>query len=614
MKKLFLFLIITLPINLLSQNPEELEILSYTERMKWLGEWNEEKVIKALNSLSEKLRSAMVSALSEAKKEEAKPYLISFLSSSSPWERFEGIKGLLCISSKEEELIKEMLKDPNIYVKAASEAYLKKDLEPAFALLSSDNINLNLYGIELLSCTGSDGGKHLINYLKDPRDEIRSKAAEGLRFFKESVYLREVLEALKKETYFYVQNSMARNLVFNYNYPIIEEAIFTPKIYKIMINALKFFGKEKDFFSALFKQINFLSEDKIDKLSEVLSLNINEEQIKNSIEVLNKKTIPDKIKAEILEFLAINSIKEGLPYFEKFLKDKDPYVKGNAIWGLGSLKNKDHLEKIEEELKNENDYVRWCALWAMGEILGEGSLKYAREFLEDKSPEIKQTASEIINKYKKEGSMSNHIFWLGHDTILIQFDGKNIYFDPYQISKSSPPADYIFISHEHFDHLSIEDLKIISNQKSKIIIPNQWISKVKELKGEIIGVKVGDKTKINGFEVQVVPAYNPKKQFHPKTYGGAGYIVKIGETVYYHAGDTDLIPEMKDFPPIDVAFLPVSGTYVMDAKEAAEATKIMKIKKAIPMHYGAIVGSENDAETFKKIANCPVEILKKHNF
>lgn len=210
--------------------------------------------------------------------------------------------------------------------------------------------------------------------------------------------------------------------------------------------------------------------------------------------------------------------------------------------------------------------------------------------------------------------MSEQIFWLGHDTILIQFNGKNIYFDPYQISKKSPPADYVFISHEHFDHLSVEDLQIILNPKTKIIIPVQWASKLKGLKGEVVGVKIGDKTRVDDFEVQVVPAYNPKKQFHPKNYGGAGYIVKIGEKVYYHAGDTDFIPEMKDFPEIDVAFLPVSGTYVMDAKEAAEATKVMKIKKAIPMHYGAIVGSDKDAEEFKKLASCPVEILKKHNF
>ncbi len=215
---------------------------------------------------------------------------------------------------------------------------------------------------------------------------------------------------------------------------------------------------------------------------------------------------------------------------------------------------------------------------------------------------------------KKEVSMTQKVYWLGHDTILIEYGGKNIYFDPYQISKKSPPADCVFISHEHFDHLSQEDLKVIVNPKTKIIIPAQWKEKVRDLKCEVLGVKAGEKRKVDDLELEVVPAYNPKKQFHPKSYGGVGYIVNIGGTKYYHAGDTDLIPEMKDFPPIDVAFLPVSGTYVMDAEEAAEATKILKLKKAIPMHYGAIVGSDKDAEKFKKLSHCPVEILEKHNF
>jgi L-ascorbate metabolism protein UlaG (beta-lactamase superfamily) len=77
----------------------------------------------------------------------------------------------------------------------------------------------------------------------------------------------------------------------------------------------------------------------------------------------------------------------------------------------------------------------------------------------------------------------------------------------------------------------------------------------------------------------------------------------------YHAGDTDLIPEMKDID-VDIAFLPVGGTYTMTALEAAQATKIFKrCKIAIPMHYGGLVGSGSDAETFKSNAVCEVKIL-----
>jgi len=611
MKKVFIFSLFLFSFRLFSQKTEA-EMLEAIEKMRWGIDWNFDIIKKAISSENEKIRSSAILTISEAGLKEAKEYLISLLQSPLPWERFEAVKGFICLKERE-EILKEKLNDESPFVKIAAEAYLKNELEPIFQLLESNNINLNLFGIELLTCKKEEGARHLLNYLKDQRDEIRAKAAEGLRFQKDLVYQEALNEALKNETYQYVRYSMAKAIVFNFNYSIVEEAIFFPKTSKITFETLKYFNREKDFFEGLWKQINFLSDDKINHLSDVLSLSISDEQIKKAEELLNKKTTSKKIKAKILEFFASNSIKEGLPSFEKYLKDSDPYIKGNSIWGLGSLKNKDHLSEIERELQNENDYVRWCALWSLGEILQKDSLKYAENFIQDKNPQIQQTAKDILNKYKEE-FMSNHIYWLGHDSILIQFNSKNIYFDPYQISKKSPPADYVFISHEHFDHLSIEDLKIITNPKTKIIIPSQWASKVQEFKCEVIGVKSGDKTKVNGFELQVVPAYNPKKQFHPKSYGGVGYIVKIGDTVYYHAGDTDLIPEMKEFPPIDVAFLPVSGTYVMDVKEAIEATKIMKIKKAIPMHYGAIVGSEKDAENFKEGANCSVEILKKHNF
>ena len=136
-------------------------------------------------------------------------------------------------------------------------------------------------------------------------------------------------------------------------------------------------------------------------------------------------------------------------------------------------------------------------------------------------------------------------------------------------------------------------------------------TKVKEVKA----VKPGDKVVFGDITIEVVPAYNlnkfrePGKPFHPKEDGKVGFILSIGGVRVYHAGDTDPIPEMRGFKT-DVALLPVSGTYVMTPEEAAEATRMIKPKLAIPMHYGAIVGSENDAEKFKQLAACPVQILK----
>ncbi|MEM2004008.1 MAG: MBL fold metallo-hydrolase, partial [Nitrososphaerota archaeon] len=119
-----------------------------------------------------------------------------------------------------------------------------------------------------------------------------------------------------------------------------------------------------------------------------------------------------------------------------------------------------------------------------------------------------------------------------------------------------------------------------------------------------------------GVRYLVVPAYNVNKfrapgvVFHPKEYGGVGYIIEVDNIRIYHPGDTDLIEEMKTLGRIDVALLPVSGTYVMTAEEAAKAVDIIKPDLAIPMHFGEIVGSEKDAQTFKSKASCRVEILK----
>ena len=126
-------------------------------------------------------------------------------------------------------------------------------------------------------------------------------------------------------------------------------------------------------------------------------------------------------------------------------------------------------------------------------------------------------------------------------------------------------------------------------------------------------VKPGDRLALDGVTVEAVPAYNTNKQFHTKDKELIGYIVGIGGARIYHAGDTDRIPEMKDFKNIDVALLPVSGTYVMTAEEAVQAALDIKPGVAIPMHYGAIVGGRADAERFARDlqGKVPVVILEQ---
>ena len=205
--------------------------------------------------------------------------------------------------------------------------------------------------------------------------------------------------------------------------------------------------------------------------------------------------------------------------------------------------------------------------------------------------------------------------WLGHDAFRIQ-DGQVIYIDPYEI-KAGAKADLVLVSHEHDDHCSIDDLKKIVTPNSVIVAHAQSKNELSKLPVKEIKIaKPGDKLSFGSVAVEVVPAYNtnkfrePGKVFHPKEDGKLGFIVTVKGVRIYHAADTDHIPEMKDMAP-DIALLPVSGTYVMTAKEAAEATASIKPKIAIPMHYASIVGSVKDAEEFKKLAKCEVKILQK---
>jgi L-ascorbate metabolism protein UlaG (beta-lactamase superfamily) len=195
------------------------------------------------------------------------------------------------------------------------------------------------------------------------------------------------------------------------------------------------------------------------------------------------------------------------------------------------------------------------------------------------------------------------IQWLGHDCFLIKSD-LIIYFDPFQI-KTGPKADIIFITHPHYDHCSPEDIKKIAKEDTIIVTEKD---SAKMLTGKIEIMKVGEEKTVKGIKVKAVPAYNIGKTFHTKDKGWLGFVVEIEGVKIYHAGDTDFIPEMKDIKA-DIALLPVSGTYVMTADEAVEATLTIKPQIAIPMHYGSIVGSEKDAEKFAKALEGKIEVI-----
>jgi len=199
-------------------------------------------------------------------------------------------------------------------------------------------------------------------------------------------------------------------------------------------------------------------------------------------------------------------------------------------------------------------------------------------------------------------SVFKKIHWLGHDGFRI--DGEQaIYIDPYQIA-GGPPADLVLITHEHFDHCSPEDVAKIQGRQTVIVTEKD---SAKKLSGDIRTVAPGDRITVNGVTIEAVPAYNTDKAFHPKAKGWLGFVFEVDGVRIYHAGDTDHIPEMGHIRT-DIALLPVSGTYVMTAAQAVDAALAISPKIAVPMHYGAVAGTADDAQAFKKSLEGKVDV------
>ena len=189
------------------------------------------------------------------------------------------------------------------------------------------------------------------------------------------------------------------------------------------------------------------------------------------------------------------------------------------------------------------------------------------------------------------------IIWLGHAGFRIEAGGRVVYIDPYQIT-NGPKADLILCTHSHFDHQDEKSIKALSKEETEVLIGGE-------------NIKEGEEKQISEIKVKAVPAYNLKKHFHPRG-AGVGFVIEITGKKIYHAGDTDVIPEMENLKDqIDLALLPIGGTYTMDIKEAVEAVKMIEPKIAVPMHYGTLKETIADPEEFKKLVGliCEVKIL-----
>ncbi len=197
------------------------------------------------------------------------------------------------------------------------------------------------------------------------------------------------------------------------------------------------------------------------------------------------------------------------------------------------------------------------------------------------------------------------IKWLGNSGFLIK-NHKTIYIDPYNIPEGMEKADLILLTHSHYDHCSIVDMNKIIKKGTKIILPADCQSKITKFNVpiDIEVVESGRELSFGGINICAIPAYNIDKPFHRKEDGWLGYLIKMNGLVLYHAGDTDMIPEMQKLTGYKqedkkfVALLPIGGRFTMSVEEALDAVRLIKPSLAIPMHYGSVAGTVSDAQEF----------------
>ena len=210
-----------------------------------------------------------------------------------------------------------------------------------------------------------------------------------------------------------------------------------------------------------------------------------------------------------------------------------------------------------------------------------------------------------------EESLAN-VEWLGHAGFRIKTSAGWFYIDPYRVPEG-PQAAAILVTHDHFDHFSRDDVLRVAGQGTVFVGP---ATVTEQLRGNTHSIMPGDVVEVGTVEVLAVAAYNTNKldsegrPFHRRESGWVGYLIRDGGRRIYHSGDTDVIPEMDEAAGVDVALLPVSGTYVMTPSEAAEAARRIDPGVAVPMHWGTVIGLREDAEAFVKAAPVEARILE----
>ena len=209
--------------------------------------------------------------------------------------------------------------------------------------------------------------------------------------------------------------------------------------------------------------------------------------------------------------------------------------------------------------------------------------------------------------------MLDNIEVFTQSSIRIRSGVGTIYIDPFRMKEEPHDADYVLITHDHYDHFSIEDIHKVIKNTTILVVPARMEDDARELErevGEIVTVKPGVYKELSGLELETIPAYNTVKPFHPRRAEWVGYILRVDGKRVYIAGDTGATKEAKQVK-CDIALVPVGGTYTLDTKRAADLINTIRPEYAIPTHYGSIVGKKSDGQTFASLVKSPVKVVEK---
>ena len=178
-----------------------------------------------------------------------------------------------------------------------------------------------------------------------------------------------------------------------------------------------------------------------------------------------------------------------------------------------------------------------------------------------------------------------------HSSLAICYDGRWIYIDPVGSNAdyaSQPKADYILVSHDHYDHLDTATVDLLSTAKTHIYANASSIAAI----GRGVALRNGESVfPEEGIDIEAIAAYNyteGHENFHPAGGRDNGYLLSLGGARIYIAGDTENNEDVKAVKDIDVAFLPVNQPYTMTVDQAVDAVKAIRPAIFYPYHYGQV--------------------------